>query len=415
MPIPTRPTGSSIFSDIASAGTGFASGLKAEQERKRQEALQAALQKFDMDMKRNQLGLETRQVGIQEAGFRLQQDEATRAQAAREVQQRLQQGQLELQRKEADDNRQWRMEQRDIEYRKMEMEERLLRMRLQSDMDLKKLDVADRSNRDHASLLNQMDDNLRQQIRDFQSTNGDLLGLIYNRSNVETEWVDAREKARASGNTEEFNRYNDRLSKLQKYDDLLRRQREVGDAMYDNAVSAGALSKQLGIPAPDSPSAERRWRDYTPEEKQVELQKLGMALLQKPDLDLGPIFEMGISRREVEAAKRMAGVGQEPVEQPASTQRLAPTPSGLRREGGPVLSPVPGPKPPRQPGLNPSFMTVPEPGAIMQKKQDETAARLSQPALSRAPILSGSGSPDSLMAKRNFMLDKSPQKHRIIP
>lgn len=417
MPIPTKPAGKSILSDIATAGAGFAVGLKKEQEKQRAEALQKAMQEFDMNIKRQQLGFEGRQVGLQEAGLRLQQDEAARQEASRQVQQRLQQEQLAMQKAEAEANKQWRMQQRDLEYYKLSQEEKLLRLRLANEMGMKRLEVADRSNRDQSSLLNQMDDNLRQQIRDFTSTNGDLLGLIYNRSNVEEEWKAARDAAEKSGNKEEYNRYNDRLNKLAKFDDLISRQREVGDAMYDNLTRAGAISKQLGIPAPDQPVTDRRWRDYAPEEKQAKLLQLGQALLTNPSLDLAPFLDLGVSRQEIDAARRMAGGETSPTQTTPPAQSISPTPSGLRRESGPVLTTPPQPKPP-QPGLNPSFMTVPEPGAIMQKKQDEVSKSLQAPGqgvLNRSPISLGGGNPDSLLAKYKFQLDKSPAKHRIIP
>jgi hypothetical protein len=355
--IPTKPSGGSIFSDIANAGAGLAVGLQKEKEKQQENRIAQVMRQFQMQMATDELGLKQEGVNLQRDSLMAQKDQQAVENADREQQRILQNRQFEFQRGEA--GRRAGEFQSEMEFKNRELRQRAEQAALDRELQrkLKRFDLADRANRDAMSYYNSENDNLRGAIEDL-SKDKDLIGEKWNRVKAKTTLT--QQLADPKLPPEAKAQLQTKLDKLNRWSELEKRRTEVLDKIRQLNEEGGRISMESGGVIPTPPQSEKRWTEYAPAEKQqfmqnaVEKIKADLqATGKEPSYDA--LEDLGISAEEIEYLRDQALAALAPpsaIPMP-SRQQLAPA---IQQQPDVIVQP---PKTPDQ--TNPTTNMAPRP------------------------------------------------------
>jgi hypothetical protein len=341
--IPTKPSGGSIFSDIANAGAGLAVGLQREKEKNQQRRVEQAMRQFEQQMQTEELGLKQEGVNLQRDSLLFQKEQTGIENADREQQRILQNRQFEFQRGEA--GRRAGEFQSEMEFRNRELRQRAEQAALDRELQrkLKRFDLADRANRDAMSYYNTEHDNLRTALQDMEKDK-DLVGEKYNRVKAKADLTQQLSNPKLA--PEARAQLQTKLEKLERWSELERRKHEVLDKIRKLNTEGMRLADESGGVVPAPPASEKRWSDYAPAEKQgfmqnavekvkADLQSTG----KEPSYDA--LEDLGLTSEEIEFIRDQALAAVAPPRLPAVTQQPIPISerAGLQNPSPRVLAP----------------------------------------------------------------------------
>lgn len=424
-----RPT-TSIWTDLAKAGTGLAVGLKNEREKQNQDRIAATMRQFQQDLALRQLGMQQQGIDINKAQLNESVNENDRKAASDEAQRLL----LERQIKGQEDNRRLDNENarldRKFRYDQLDRESALKREQMRTDASLKRFDIAKSTGSALLRELNTANDNLRMDESQILASDpvlratspvGELAKVTTQLAAIEQKY--GMDKAGLMKDPA-YVKLNETKGKITDLLDIREQRRQLRSRQREIVLEQNNINRQIGEP---EEAIQPSWDDLSPEDKNQRLQSLANTIKLKTEqglpIDYEPFREFGVSEAELEYARKLAGVSQDapvdpvrlpPVTVGGPTMRTPSTPEAPKSILDSVMNAPSGPLPEQHypPAYHAPPFTLPvypPTGPIMNNRRPR-------------PVRNQAGSPSSLLTPNNpgtgprpFGYDKQPGLHRIVP
>lgn len=409
----TRPSGGSIFSDLANAGAGFAMGLQKEKEKQEQARIAQAMRDFDQTMKVESLGLQKKQAGLQDAMFNQQIDEDAKAEADRIVGRTLQKQGLEQQAERDAAEKEDKRLRREFEDRQLKQNAQLERERIAANLQAKKWDLANDGNSRYTSWLNTRADNLRGQENDMKN-DPDIRISGWNMPKAIAD-LQARkanlEKSTSPGAKTELATVQAKLDKISQYQAIKAERIQVNNDLRDAANTANELSRKMGGSG-NVAQVEPGYKNYSAEERQAAIVQLANAMKNKAALgekvDYDKYLDFGMPEADIEQAEILAGLAPAPVAAPPVVLPPVTVTPNVPSAGGIPSQPVaPTPPPVQNQGpFQPAPFFTPPPALPQRPAITPKGGGLADPA---------NPAPFGLPRKQPFFVDRDSTKYRVKP
>lgn len=391
--VPTKPAGKSFFTDLASAGAGFATGLAKERDKRKQEQIDQAMRDFSQQMQVEQLGTQQNQLKLQEQSLISQNNAQASAEADRLLGRQIQQ--RELAALEARTKAQAEADRLDREFKEKELKAKIAveYAKIASDERIGNFTSVDSGNRSQVNHFNSLVDNYKGQLSEYIKNHPELYTVLSEPTNTLAKLKANVEKYAPKNPNDtprpEYNTAVDKLQAAEKLLDIERRKQAALDDM-DKAVRQGRdFRTKVGLPDTTTATIEPRWSSFSDEEKATTKAALAEFFAKKSanneEVNVDKWLDIGVPPEVLEEAKNAAGAA---VNAPLATIPAPRVPDGsgslggirLGQKVGSMLNPqaAPGSAAPPTDGTAPSYVP---PKSLKQVP--------SQAPQQRAPIMQG--------------------------